>query len=793
MVGVALRMTIAFLASLAATLPARAGEERETLQPAPLPAITWDNNKQGWFVTSVLHDSHGRLWVGTEDRGLWRLDKIGWTQFTRQNTGGQPEDECGALTSWQEGGSVETASFLGDDAIQCLAFDKQGRLWVGHINHGVSVFNGTAWRNFDVLNGPLGERVFDIAVCPADGDVWMATSRGLARYRVKDNQWEYVVGVRPKVRAVWLADAAVACELPTDATRCLAFTAKGSLVVGTASHGLVIGEPDPRADTVTFAWHTVQPLPDADVWGMAGGDGLPSGEIHDVAVGQDGRIWVATSRGVAFSVNEGRSFKFCRGADCVEIASSRATPPPSEVINALKTAKKAGRFPFVEDATRLVQPGSDGELWVGHWRQGLAWMRPGGNANAAGLILVAKFQQARKQQRDEPSGLVCLPDGRVVVGWYGGGLSELIGEPWPHRQSTAAAPPVTEPAPLPEPAGPTGEPKQALASLDATSMPSGKAGYLLGEDWTTGGHWPGRYGRQFAMLFGTNSPFSSTYSWQDPTTEPFKVAGSVGPHVRSPDEGLRNWLHWRRAPTELALWQPDYGLPRESEWDDHGETYRTTYEGPNLHLRIQVPDGIHRVSAYFFNPNADHLEPRHRDYLVELRDAPDGLPLPPLSGRIGHDPRSWPLLAHTRVTRFSHAGVYQRFVVSGPGQYSISVVRGASLNAIANGIFIDRLAGPATDDPAFADTLPSLGGVRYVQPVHDLPAATCEDDVIGLLVLRQCPDNEALRWRLGIWAEADRKTFRDVMANGYETWRRFNGGGHLPGRDWPNPEGPPRR
>ncbi len=748
------------------------------------------NGRQGWFVTSLLHDPEGRLWVGTEDRGLWRLDDNGWTQFTRQNTGGTQEGPCGALTSSDGKGPTTAASFLGDNSIQCLAFDKQGRLWVGHINHGVSVFNGTAWRNYDVLNGPLGERVFDIAVCPTDGDVWMATSRGLARYRVSDNGWEYVVGQRIKNRAGWLADSSVACDLPTDATRCLAFTRKGLLVVGTASHSVVIGSPRMRTGKTAYTWRSFSALPEASVWGLARGDDLPSGEIHDVAVGPNGHIWVATSRGVAFSSDDARSFTFCRGADCVEIASRRAKPPPPAAQKGLAEAGAAGLLPFAEDPTRFVGPGPDGELFVGHWRQGLAWMRP--NAAGGGLVRGAIFNDSTAQ-RDEPSGVVCLPDGRLVVGWYGGGLCELIGEPWPHRLYEMAATSSREIAPLPEPATPPEDSKRVLSSLVSNSKSSGKGGYWLGEDWTTGGHWPGRYGRQFAMLFATNSPFSSTYSWQDPAVEPFKVGGSVGPHVRAPDEGLRNWLHWRRSPTELALWQPDYGLPRESEWDDHGETYRTTFEGPNLHLQVQVPEGLHRVSVYFFNPNGDHSEPRHRDYLVELRNCPDSLPLPPLSGRIRHDPRAWPLLALTRVARFYHAGVYERFVVTGPGQYSISIVRGASLNTIANGIFIDRLAGPPTDDPAYADSLPSLGGVPYVQPVHDLPAAACEDDVIGLLMLRQCPDNEPLRWRLGVWTSTDRAHFRNVMNRGYAMWRSFNGGAHLPGRDWPNPQGNPRR
>jgi ligand-binding sensor domain-containing protein len=50
------------------------------------------------------------------------------------------------------------------------------------LNHGVSVYDGETWKNYGVIEGPIGERIFAIAVCPADGDVWIATSAGLTRY-----------------------------------------------------------------------------------------------------------------------------------------------------------------------------------------------------------------------------------------------------------------------------------------------------------------------------------------------------------------------------------------------------------------------------------------------------------------------------------------------------------------------------------------------------------------------------------------------------------------------------------
>jgi len=34
---------------------------------------------------------------------------------------------------------------LGDDNGYAIACDKLGRIWVGHLNHGVSVYNGKQW------------------------------------------------------------------------------------------------------------------------------------------------------------------------------------------------------------------------------------------------------------------------------------------------------------------------------------------------------------------------------------------------------------------------------------------------------------------------------------------------------------------------------------------------------------------------------------------------------------------------------------------------------------------------
>ena len=120
---------------------------------------------------ALARDAGGDVWVGTEGNGVWQFNADestngAWRQFTVTNG-------------------------LGDNYAYSLAVDQQGRVWAGHLNHGVSVYNGEHWTNYDVPFGPIGERVFKIAVCPLDGDVWIGTSAGLTRYSVSKDTWTH--------------------------------------------------------------------------------------------------------------------------------------------------------------------------------------------------------------------------------------------------------------------------------------------------------------------------------------------------------------------------------------------------------------------------------------------------------------------------------------------------------------------------------------------------------------------------------------------------------------------------
>ena len=155
--------------------PSRAAYEALIIAPAALHVTTGADRKLygPQFVMSAAADLRGNIWFGSEDQGIWRYTPSTqtWKQFTTQDG-------------------------LGDDNGYAIAVDKLGRIWAGHLNHGVSVYaenkDGVGrWQCYEVvaalsrpdtLAGPLGERVFAIATNPKDGNVWISTNVGLARY-----------------------------------------------------------------------------------------------------------------------------------------------------------------------------------------------------------------------------------------------------------------------------------------------------------------------------------------------------------------------------------------------------------------------------------------------------------------------------------------------------------------------------------------------------------------------------------------------------------------------------------
>ncbi len=743
------------------------------------------------FVVSLCEDKQGNLWVGTEDTGVWRYDPYApvgqrWTQFTRESTGGPRETSGPVLTT---GTPAENA--LGDDFAYALACDNLGRIWVGHLNHGVSVYDGRTpekdekghfqgWRNYDVRSGPLGERVFDIATCPETapagaGDVWIATNAGLTRYSVENDEWTYVTR----------ADG-----LPSDQIQSLAFAKDGTLYAGTQCDGIAIGEPDgkglyPHWLHITapsgFGEGQLHPIPLTP-----SGTGLPSNLINDILVASDASVYVATTAGLAVSRDEGRSWTYVRGEDWYEKIKGLNSRKPSQTA---QSASRSSRTLLLEDyCTSLAEEPQTGNLWIGHRREGYELLnkRTGIRAQRSTMIRNATDYAFTMLARDPRSG-------PPLVGFYGGGL--IPANPTHGSRGNISADksaPSLMGARHPSPAKPpNGQDLHAmLARLQALISEGAKvesfAAAVLAEDWVTQGDWVGRYGRQYAILCAADAPLDQHIHMGDSY---FQVQPFIGPNC-PPSEALRRWVHWVKTSDIRSLYSPINGTRRQAEWDDRGEGYPPTRDGPDLWYMLTIKNpGTYRLSMYFFNKDGHSGNNRFRDYVVEVRPYPQHWPKDmdwrEMAARTAQP--GLPVLARTRVRDF-WGGVHKQLLLKGADTYLINIKRNYSFNTILSSVMVDRLSGPSTSHDtmglAMMSNVPYNAAPLPASPPDQSWGALCHfldenwnqrslltlQHVGRILAYRAVVSGstdpklaQVISWRLGIWNSAQRQEHHRVM------------------------------
>ncbi len=851
----------------------------------PVQSIVWNTGRQGAYVTDLFRDSRGRFWAATEGNGLWMSQPSapnGWQGFDAQNSG------------------------VADSAIYTVAEDRQGRIWAGTLNHGVSVWNGKAWKNFGVMDAPVGERIFDIAVSPLDGSVWIASSRGVGRYNPQSRTWSSYSREQ---------------GLPSDQVQALAFDPQGTLYLATPCDGLAIG----RARDNYKAWRHVtadKPYP-TPPGSQASGYGLPSNLLNDVLVGRNGSVFVATLNGLAKSSDGGATWTYVRGRDyaakvqqrsrtsaaAIPVAAS-GTPasPASSLPVPSAPIPSADDAPLAEDnVTRLAQDGA-GRLWLGHrwhvpyevWDEALgSRLHSGDQDNWRGNTSPTAIPNQSVQDRsinDYVTSFLLLPNGQVAVGRYGGGLTLTGWRPpvgsvrdsssdsadfegqgafdvqpgsRPRNKPSASAstefPAVAAPPTMGELQGAlaalaaedaeklkvnipvmrsTGLKNggvQAVASLtpNAASTPKASApivslstastsvapaavsssprkvlprkarlvrpqtqlirqsAVFLGEDWQTQGDWAGRYGSRYTMLCAMQSPMNHEVV----ADTRYRVQGELGPRTM-PGDGLRNWVHWERADANPnVLYNPVIGYRREAEWDDHSEEAPSLSDIGDVWARVTVPEGVHKVTAYFYNKDGESGSNRFRDFLLEMRgNAPDVASADKL-----------PPLAWARVRDFKAGGVYKSFLVQGAGDYWLRVGRNYSFNAILQAVFVDQVSGPKSlyDDLSspylsreYADPPQSGAAALKTQPLKtgNLKAESLKAETLEAAVrlwdaleqrrgdLKSAPGQWRLRmlcyraavaagaeanllanwrWKLALWTPADRSDFQKRMQAAY--------------------------
>ncbi len=704
--GITLPTAIAKPGGLGITLPAAPNQNAMAVTPSLPPgrALGWQPGRQR-CVTALTQQGGGIVWVATEDSGVWRYDPAApalkrWRQFTAQDG-------------------------LGDNSAYALAVDKAGRVWAGTLNHGVSVWNGEEWKNYGVLDGPLGERVFDIAVCPTDGDVWIATNAGLTRYSMKGDSWSYVTR----------ADG-----LPSDQIEAIAFDKSGNIVLGTQCDGVALAQAADGYKT----WRVVQGPQQMPL--TATGEGLPSNLINDVLVARDGTIYAATTTGLAWSSDGGTKWAYARGEDYADKVRGLYGGAPAGW-------KEGPGAVLAEDYVSCLAEDEAGHVWIGHWKEGsemvgmqngpaglgvkeVSYRKESGFIKAMlprdkGALLLARYDEglsygsATTEKNDEaPTAAVKPKTGAVDLTVTLPVAATAAIEPKTIVVNTMAALPTAAKTP-------TLEDLRQLRLRVAQTAPNLEVGqaYFMGQDWQTQGDWVGRYGRRKAVLCAVQAPFDAEFVAKSPFVP---VIGELGPHYENNDS-IRRWIHYLKTDDRRTL----LGYRRQAEWDDHGETYPLTFEGPDLWATIEVPAGTHRLTSYFFNKDGHRDLNRERDYSLELRLAKGPIPPWPAPADGEEVTGEWlqtkfgayysarekliaaqmktPPLAQARVRDF-WGGVHAQFLVQGPATYWLKVGRNYSFNSIVSSVMLDEI-GP--DSNWSNDVQGVTFGGRYNPPDPD--------------------------------------------------------------------------
>lgn len=220
------------------------------------------------LIRAMARDLYGRIWVGTEDRGIRVLSVDGTSVAEIQSQPGAPAG-------------------LSHNAIRSLLIDQSGLVWVGTRGGGASAYNprSVAVKRLDSRTGLPGAEMRQM-IESADHTLWMATDGGGLVHASAD-------GV--PIRSFRYA-ASDPSSIPADRVICLAQAPEGRLWIGTDGGGLALFDPS------TGRASRMQRTPDRPE--SLGGD-----TVWALLVDKDGTLWVGLEGGGLDRLNDdGKTF-----------------------------------------------------------------------------------------------------------------------------------------------------------------------------------------------------------------------------------------------------------------------------------------------------------------------------------------------------------------------------------------------------------------------------------------------------------------------------------------------------
>lgn len=247
------------------------------LRDGPFTAFTTREGLSHDFVYAIREDLQGRLWAGTSD-GLNRLEDGRW----------RPETSCGGRLH---------------NVVRSLGVDAAGALWAGTYGSGVCRLQGGRWTTWTRGDGLAHDSVRAVLPA-ADGSVWAGTVGGLSRLQDGAwRTYTVSHGLPVDSIIALLEDADDALWIGTDGGGLARFE-DGRFERFGAEHGLpsnVVlalyrddrGELWAGTNAGLALWRNGR----FDTFGAR--DGLPSDAVYQVLDDGRGGFWLGTGRGIA--------------------------------------------------------------------------------------------------------------------------------------------------------------------------------------------------------------------------------------------------------------------------------------------------------------------------------------------------------------------------------------------------------------------------------------------------------------------------------------------------------------
>lgn len=203
-----------------------------------------DNGLKSAFVTAILEDSRGYLWIGTDGGGICQYDGTNFIHFT-------------------------TEAGLSNNIVNAILEDKNGTIWIA-TGGGINQYNGKNFTHFTTTEG-LKHNWINSLLEDSKGNIWATSTNGLIRFDSKESE----------ALDDYLTTYTTNEGLGQNSVNSLAEDRNGNIWFGTNNNGVHRFTPN-KNDT---GGKLIQ---------LSVASGLSGNKVRSLLADSQGRIWIGT-------------------------------------------------------------------------------------------------------------------------------------------------------------------------------------------------------------------------------------------------------------------------------------------------------------------------------------------------------------------------------------------------------------------------------------------------------------------------------------------------------------------